>query len=136
VRTTSKDIRPAESVFQELLSYKIAIIKNNRYVYAPEFEETVAELRRNPPGKIQQLRYGKQAVKISNTIVLYITSFSRSRRNIENLVFAYTILQIHFKRLNLEWPRDDLPFILYATWYLNDNEPEVLVLDEDLDETP
>ena len=136
MRTTSKNIRPAESVFQELLSYKIAIIKNNKYVYAPEFEETVAEIRRNPPGKIQQLRYGRQAVKISNTVVLYITSFSRSRRNIENLVFAYTILRIHFKRLNLEWPEGDLPFILYATWYLNDNEPEVLDLDEDLDETP
>ncbi len=132
----NEDIRPAESVFRQLLEYKIATIKDNKYVYAPEFEENVAELRRNPPGKMQQLRYGRQAAKIINTMVLYIKSFAKGRRNIENLVFAYTILQIHFKRLNLEWPKDDLPFILYATWYLNDNEPEVLDLDEDLDETP
>ncbi len=132
----SKDTRPAESVLQELLDYKVAIIRDNKYVYSPEFEETVAELHRNPPGKVQQLRYGRQAAKVSNTMVLYIKSFVKSRRNVENLVFAYTILRIHFKRLNLEWPKDDLPFILYATWYLNDNEPEVLDLGEDLDETP
>lgn len=127
------DIRPTEEVFQKLLNYKVTTIKDNKYVYAPEFEETVAGIRRKPPGMRQQLQYGRQARKIIETIVLYIKSFSRSRHNIENLVFAYTILQIHFKRLNLEWLHsDDLPFVLYATWYLNDNEPEVL----DLDETP
>ncbi len=133
----SKDTRPAESVLQELLNYKIATIENNKYVYSPEFEEAVAELRRNPPGKRQQLRYGRQARKVSKTMVLYIKSFIRSRRNIENLVLAYTILRLHSKRLNMEWfDGDEEPFIIYATWYLNDNEPEVLDLDEDLDETP
>lgn len=124
------DIRPTEEIFQKLIDYKVAIIKDSKYVYAPEFEATVAEIRRNPPGKRQQLRYGRQARKVAKTMVLYIKSFSRSRHNIENLVFAYTILLIHFKRLNLEWPdSDDLPFVLYATWYLNDHEPEVWVED-------
>lgn len=112
----------------------MATIKDNRYVYAPEFEETVAELRRNPPGKRQQFRHGRQARKIIGTLLLYAKSF-KNRRNMENLIFAHTILQIHFKQFSLEWPdEDDLPFILYATWYLNDNEPEVF--GEDQDETP
>ena len=122
----SEDIRPTEEIFQKLIDYKVATIKDNKYVYAPEFEATVAEIRRNPPGKRQQFRYGRKARKVVGTMVLYIKSFSRSRRKTENLIFAYTILWIHFKRLNLEWPhKDDLPFVLYATWYLNDHEPEV-----------
>lgn len=120
-------MRPDEGVLQKLIDYKVATIKGNKYVYSPEFEETVAEMHRNPPSKMQQLQYGRQAKKVTDTMVLYIKSFSRSRRNIENLIFAYTILQIHFKRLNMEWfGKDDEPFIIYATWYLNDNEPEVL----------
>ncbi len=118
-------IRPTGETFQKLIDYKVTTIKDNKYVYAPEFEETVAEMHRNPPGMRQQLRYGRQARKLAKTMLLYAKSF-RSRRSIENLVFAYTILQIHFKRLNMEWPdSDDLLVVLYATWYLNDNEPEV-----------
>lgn len=123
----SEDIRPTEETFQKLIDYKVATVKNNKYVYAPEFEETVAEIRRNPPGRLQQIRHGNQARKVAKTMVLFVKSFSRSRRKLENLVFAYTILRIHFKRLNLEWPdSNNLSFILYATWYLNDHEPEVL----------
>lgn len=131
----NEDIRPAEETFQKLIDYKIATIKNNKYVYAPEFEETVAEIRRNPPGKREQFHHGRQARKVIKTLILYIKSFSRSRHNIENLIFAYTILCLHLERLNMEWPdKDDEPFIVYATWYLNDHEPEVF--SEGQDETP
>jgi len=120
------DIRPTEEVFEQLIGYKVATIKNNKYVYSPEFEETITEIRRNPPSKRQQVRYGKQTKRLAKTMVLYIRSFNRSRRNVENLITAYTVLRIHFKRLNMKWPnKNNEPFIVYATWYLNDNEPGV-----------
>jgi len=130
------NIRPVEEIFEQLIGYKVATIKHNKYVYSPEFNETVAEIRRKPPSKRQQVRYGKQAKKLAKTMALYIKSFSRSRKNVENLIIAYTILQIHLKRLNIPWPnKEDEHFVIYATWYLNDNEPDVLPMEVEGEES-
>lgn len=116
--------RPTEKVLQMLIEFKVASVKDGKYVYSPEFEESVKQLNANPPGRFKQLKLGREAMKIMDSVILYVRSF-KSRKSIANLISAYVILKGHFKRLNLEMPKTDLPELIYGTWYLNDNEPKV-----------
>lgn len=116
--------RPTEKVFQMLIDFKVASIKDRKYVYSPEFRESVKQLKANPPGRLKQLKLGREATKIIDSVILYARSL-RKKRHIENMISAYVILKGHFKRLNLEMPKTDLPELIYGTWYLNENESEV-----------
>ena len=118
--------RPTEKVFKMMMDFKVASVKNGKYVYSPEFEKSVEHLQANPPGRFQQIKLGRKATKIMDSVLLYARSF-KSRKALENMISAYVVLTVHFKRLNLEFPKNDLPELIYGTWYLNDNEPEVMI---------
>ena len=108
-----------------LLDFKVATITNGKYVYSSEFEESVKRLNAKPPGKFQQLKLGRKAVKIIDSVILYARSF-KSKKALENMIISYVCLIVHLKRLNLAFPKNDTPELIYGTWYLNDHEPEVL----------
>lgn len=116
--------RPTETVFNMLQEFKVASIKKGKYVYSSEFEESVKQLNANPPGKFQQLKLGRKAVQIMDSVLLYARSF-KSKKALEDMIISYVCLTVHLKRLNLAFPQNDTPELIYGTWYLNDNEPEV-----------
>ena len=118
-------LRPDESVFQKLIEYKVCTIRNNKYVYAPEFEESVKGLREHPPGKLEQTRMGnKVRLGVIPALVKYVASINKKEEYVEGVIVAYVCLVTHFKRWNINIP-SDLTDIVYGTFYLNDNEPGV-----------
>lgn len=117
--------RPVEEEFRKLIELKIATIKDDKYVYASEFEESVDHIKRNPPGKFHQLRLARKVHRDIISALIQSALLVRKKRDIENMIISYVCLLTHTKRLKIEIPKDDLPDVVYATYYLNDNEPEV-----------
>jgi len=116
-------VRPLEETFRTLIQIKVATVRNGKYVYAPEFEETVHGIQRKRIGYIKQLKYGRKAGKCaSNTLLKHAAFFKKSRRNINNLITSYLCLLAHLDRLGLKM--EDIEDLGYAVWYLNDHEPE------------
>jgi len=126
-------MRPNEAILQKLIYYKIATIVDNKYTYSLEFKESVEYLRKNPPGRLKQARLAKEVdSKIVPALVTYASSI-KSKRKIENIIIAYVCLKTHLARLNIGIHSDELPNIVYGTFYLNDNEPEVWEKEEEMD---
>ena len=122
--------RPIESNLRSLVEYKIACVRNGKFVHSPDFEASVKYLRSNPPGQFKQLRLGRQVREgVLSALVDYASSF-KSKRNIENLITAYVCVIYHMEYHGISIPKDEIPYVTYATLYLNDNEPETLYKEE------
>lgn len=122
--------RPIEANLRDLIKYKVAHVMNGKFVYSPEFEASVEHLRSNPPGKLKQMRMGRQVMGgVLDALVQYASSF-KNKRDIENLIVSYSCLTYHMSYHEIKIPKEEIPFITYATLYLNDNEPEPLYIDE------
>ena len=123
--------RPIESNLRDLVKHEIACVRNGKFVYSPDFEASVKYLRSNPPGHFKQLRLGKQVrASVLSALVDYASSF-RNKRNIENLITAYVCVVYHMGYHKITIPKDEIPYVTYATLYLNDNEPETLYKEEE-----
>jgi len=116
------DVRPDEETFRKLLELDVVAIRDGKYVYSPVFEDNVEKMKRKGVNRLKQLSMARKARRMSSTILAY-PSF-RNKRNIENLVVAYVCLDYHMNMIKKKLPRhhDNL---VYAVWYLNDNETEV-----------
>jgi len=118
--------------FAKLIELKVATVKNNKYVYSSEFEETVRQLRERPPGKFEQLSLGRKIAKKMTSYLVATATVYRSKRDIENMVTAYVCLMRHLNRLGLSISESLFPSLTYATWYLNDHEPDIEEVDTEL----
>lgn len=109
--------------FKKLVELRVAVIKDGKYVYSPEFEKSVERVKEKPPNKLRQISIGRKvARKLSVRLVDVATSFT-SKRDIENMVIAFICLERHAKRLRLSLPESTLLALTHPTWYLNDHEP-------------
>jgi len=61
---------------------------------------------------------------VTSILLKYGSFLKKDRQNIENLITSFACLSLHLDRLNLR-PPPNLNDLVYATWYLNDNSPEV-----------
>jgi len=110
---------------KKLIELKVSSIEDGIYVYSPEFKESVRQLRERPPSKLRQLSLGRKIAKKLSSQLVATAAVYRSKRDIENMIAAYVCLSYHLDRLGLSIPESSLPGLTYATWYLNDHEPEV-----------
>ena len=116
------DVKPSEETFSKLLQLDVVAIRDGKYVYSSVFESNVEKMKRKGVSRLKQLSMGRKARRMSSTILAY-PSF-RNKRNIENLVVAYVCLDYHMNIIKKKLPRHH-DQLVYAVWYLNDNEPEV-----------
>ncbi len=119
--------------FPLLVKYQIAEIKDGKYIYSRLFEGSVAAMKLNPPGRIEQVRMGRKVREQILPLMIQHAKVYRSRKDVENMIAAYVCVMFHTKRHNIGIPNDSLPAIVWGTWWLNDNEPEVGV---NIDKTP
>ena len=111
--------------FPLLVKYKIAETKDGKYVYSKLFEGSVAAMKLKPPGRIEQLRMGQKVrTSILPAIIQHAKAY-RNKRDIENMITAYVCVMYHIKRHNIGIPKENLPAVVWGTWWLNDHEPEV-----------
>ena len=111
--------------FPLLVKYQIAEVKDGKYVYSRLFEGSVSAMKQKPPGRIEQIRMGRKARKhILPTMIQHAKAY-RSKTDIENMIIAYVCVIYHSKRHNIGIPNDNLPAVIWGTWWLNDHEPEV-----------
>ena len=123
-KTEPVDYRPPTDILRKLITYKIAVIEDDKYVYSPEIKASVAAMIKNPPGRLQQIRWGNQARRLAGTLVLYASSL-KSASKLQTFLLTFANLQYHLKRLNINFARNTFGDVVYATFYLNDHEPEV-----------
>ena len=119
-------MRPAEETLQKLVEYKVASINNGKYVYAPEFEKSVQTLHKKKLSRRKQLKYGRKARSAIAPLLRMYSNLFLNKRNIENLITSYVCFHVHIERLGIKHDKSLENMLVYSTWYLNDNEPEVL----------
>jgi len=112
--------------FPLLVKYKIAQIKDGKYVYSQEFDGSAKNLRQNPPGRIAQMRMGN---KVRNNILPILVLHAKQtgqqiRKDVPSMITAYVCIIHHCKLRNISIPKDVLPVIVWGTWWLNTHEPE------------
>ena len=113
--------------FPLLVKYKIAQIKDGKYIYSQEFNGSVKNLKQNPPGRIAQMRMGN---KVRNTILPILILHAKKtaqqiRKDVPSMITAYVCIMHHSKLRNINIPKDILPVIVWGTWWLNTHEPDV-----------
>lgn len=122
--------RPIESNLRDLVKYKIACVRDGKFIYSPDFEASVKYLRDNPPGQFKQVRLGKQVREdVLKALIDHASSF-KDKHSVENLITAYVCLVYHMDYHKIKIPKDEIPYVTYATLYLNDNEPKTLYEEE------
>lgn len=124
-KSVKDDIMPSLSIWNKLLDFKVAIVKDGLYAVSPEFLASIEDMREASPGRVWQM---KQLKKVQNDILPVFLAFGidimrlRGRAGYENIVEAAVCFEWHRKRLNLQIDENDLPNILYATYYLNNHD--------------
>lgn len=109
--------------FKRLVELRVAVVKDNKYVYSPEFEISVKQVIESPPRRLKQLSVGRKVGrKLAPYLLPTATSYT-SKRDIENMIIAFLCLERHSKRLRLSLSESTLLELTHSTWYLNDNEP-------------
>ena len=116
---------PLEKALPMLIDLKAVTIKNHHYTYSPEFVESVEEVRSNPPGMLEQMRYGSKVAKDIIPLLITTAKSYQSRKDVENFLTAYICLDKHLKRLNLTVDKKYFTSLAFAIWYLNDHKPTV-----------
>jgi len=122
---TENTIGPTEETLQLLVRYKIATIKDGKYVYAPEFESTVKKLTQSGISKLKAAKLGRKAARYVEPIILTHPTLFKNRRNLENLIGSYTCMELHSEHWKIKYNKRKKQSMAYAIWYLNDHEPEV-----------
>ena len=118
--------RPSEEYFQKLVKYGIAEIKDNKYIYTQEFTETIKSFVKRQPNKLESFRIVNRIKGyLSDALFVFAGYFGRSKVQTDNLIIAGICLDRYNKANNNIVPKDDMAFVAYAIWYLNDHEPEV-----------
>jgi len=115
---------------KKLVELGISTIKNEKYQYSNSFEQTVQHIISHPPGKLRQLKYGQEAGRKLTAQLLVLAVTKPSRRDLENMMVAYVCLDIHIKKERIEVDKKIIPDLVYAIWYLNDNEPTIKEMEE------
>jgi len=113
--------------FQELIKLKAVTKKDGFYTYSSELVKTVEQIKRKPPGKFRQLRMAHKLARRMASLLVATAKTYRSRRDVENLVTSYVVLDLHLKRLGLKVDEKRKPWLAYALWLLNDNKISVEV---------
>jgi len=122
--------RPSENTFRLLIELKVAMVRDGKYTYSPEFEASVRSLLEHPLGRVEQTRMGyKVRSAILPALVKYVVHINKKREYVENVIVAYVCLVTHAKRLGIGLPEKQLADVVYGTFYLNDNEPAVEVVE-------
>lgn len=112
--------------YKMLVELRIATVRNDKYVYSRDFEDSIAHLNNNPPGRIESVRLAAKVKRDIVPLLLQQAKIFKSRKEIENTVIAYIGLKVHCKRLGLDFPtKDDLIGIVWAIYWLNDHEPSI-----------
>ena len=118
--------RPDEDTFKYLLDYKIATIRDNKYIYSTEFEKSVEEIGKHPPSRLTQARLAHEVESKLTHVLISRAIQMKSRRDIEDMIIAYCCIKSHLGRLKMNMPDEyTLPFVVYGTFYLNNHEPVV-----------
>ena len=112
--------------WKRLVELRIATIKNGKYVYSRDFEESVKQLNRDPPGRIESVKIARKVQRDIVPLLLQQAQIFTSKVQIELTVIAYIHLGNHCKRLGLDYPsKDNLTDIVWGIYWLNDHEPSV-----------
>ena len=115
---------PSTETLALLVSFDVASVQDGKYVYSPEFNRTVQDIVQRPPSRFEQLRIAKRCKQVlADLLSATPWPFSKSPRNAENLITSYFVLHRHLKRTKRDVKIT--PELVYATWYLNDHQPEV-----------
>ena len=118
------DVSEWDSAYKRLVELRIAVVKDGKYVYSREFEESVSVFNKNPPGRIQSLKIARQIQKAIVPLLLQQAKIYKSRKEIELTAIAYMQLKAHCRRLKLDLP-DEIISLVWAIYWLNGHEPSV-----------
>ena len=112
--------------WKRLVELRIATVKEGKYVYSRDFEDSVKHLNRNPPGRIESIKIARKVKRDIVPLLLQQVQIFKSKKEIELTVIAYIHLKNHCERLGLEYPsKDDVTDIVWGIYWLNDHEPSV-----------
>ena len=111
---------PTRNEFLRLKDLDIATVNNNRWTYSERFLSNFKDFAKKPVNPIKQRG-------LATTLLSLIKNDRRFRRHrskhkVNKLATAYLSLEHHLNKERLSRP-SDFNSILYATLYLNDNEP-------------
>lgn len=119
-----------DDALKKLVDLNIAMIDKGRYKHSHLFEQTVLDIRENPPSRFRQMKYGQEAGRKLIPQILAMALSKPSRRDIDNMITGYVCLKIHMDKQNLQINNKIIPDLAYAIWYLNDHEPTLEEVEE------
>jgi hypothetical protein len=121
--TTQKRVMLLRDALHELVALNIATIKDDKFVYSSDFEDTCQKIVSSPLSKLKQLSIGRRAGEALLPQILAQAASHPNRRDIDNLITAYVCLHVHIEDFSIHVDKKLMPDLAYAVWYLNDNEP-------------
>jgi len=121
----TEPISPTEEFLQQMVKYKIAAVKDGKYVYAPEYESTVKHLTSGGISKFKSIKMAREASRHVSPLLLSNPELFNNKRDLDIIIGSYVCAKLHEERWKIRYTKGSYQQIAYAIWYLNDHEPEV-----------
>ncbi len=119
-----------DSAIKKLVELGVATTTNNKYQYSKQFEEQVTKMMSCSFGKLKQLKLANEAGRKLIPEILAVATHKPTRHDIENMIVAYVCLKFYTEEQKLQYDKKYLPDLAYAVWYLNDNNPTLVEVEE------